>query len=48
MNEVDEIFASLIAIMAKLDDLGYSVAALHVNNALEEIQPNDPRIPRVL
>lgn len=48
MKEREEIFTSLLAIMIQLDELGQQVAALHLNNALEEISPGDPRIPRVL
>lgn len=48
MNEIDEIFAGLLAIMEKLDRLGHTKAALHINNALEEIIPNDSRIPQII
>lgn len=48
MDERDEIFADLLALLARLDHLGMGIAALHVNNALEEISPGDPRIPRVM
>lgn len=48
MNETEEIFVKLLAILNRLDSLGYCKAALHINNALEEIVPNDPRIPQII
>lgn len=47
MNEIEEIFGNLLEIQLRLDRLGLSIAAIHINNALEEISPDDARIPRI-
>lgn len=47
MNEIEEIFGNLLEIQLRLDRLGLSIAAIHINNALEELSPDDDRIPRI-
>lgn len=47
MNEIEEIFADLLELQIRLDRLGLSIAALHINNALEHISPDDDRIPKI-
>jgi hypothetical protein len=43
-KSIETIVQDLLTILAWLDNSGHARAAVHINQALEVLQPEDPRI----